>query len=249
MAITITYANFRDKILRDTDLEQEQFISPTELIGYTNTAIDDAESLIHGLYEDYFLKTDSFALVKDQQEYDLPSDIYADKIRRVLFSDNELSGQGRFRRYRIQQIRQFDRTLDIDTEDRFRYILINASAGNIKMRFYPTPRENTAPGTVIRFYIRNANRIDETASQAIIDATVMDIPEFQSYLYAHVKLQVARKEKLGQDMQVAMAHLQSQKKLMEETLTSRTPDEDNLVAKDLSYYFDFYYNDENYFNI
>ena len=248
MSQTITYANFRDKILRDTDLEQEQFISAEELIGYTNTAIDDAEALIHGLYEDYFLKTDTFQIINGQQEYDLPSDIYADKIRRVLLN-NDSATSGRLNRYRIQQIRQFDRVLDVDGEDRFRYILINSSAGVRKMRFYPIPQETSDPDAVIRFYIRQANRIDETASQAAIDATVMDIPEFQSYLYAHVKLQIARKEKLGQDLQVAAQHLAEQKRLMEDTLTSRTPDEDNHVAKDLSYYFDFYYNDENYFNI
>lgn len=248
MAQTITYAQFRQKILADMDLEQEQFISPSELIGYTNTAITDAEALIHGLYEDYFLKTDSFDLVNGQQEYDLPTDIYADKLRRVLLNiDNATSG--RLNKYRIQQIKQFDRTLDIDTEDRYRYILINSSAGNRKMRFYPIPTQTTTGGGVIRFYIRQANRVDPTESQATIDATLMDIPEFQSFLYAHVKYQIARKEKLGQDIQVYGGLLGDQKKLMEETLTSRTPDEDNHIGKDLSYYFDFYYNDENYFNI
>lgn len=249
MAQFITYAKFRDKVLVDVDLEQEQFITDKELIGYTNTAIDDAEAIIHGLYEDYFLKSDTFGLTAGIADYALPADIYGDKIRRVLFDDSGVSGQGRFRRYRVTQLKQFDRTLDIDDEDRFRYILINDGPADVKMRWFPTPVGTTAPGAVIRYYIRAANRIDEDADQATIDATILDIPEFQSYLYAHVKWQIAGKERLGQDVQVSFQRLQFQHRLMEDTLTSRTPDEDNMVAKDLSSYYDFYYNDENYFNI
>lgn len=240
---TITYANFRDKILRDMDLEQEEFISPTELIGYTNTAIGDAEALIHGLYEDYFLKLDTFGLTASQSDYDLPSDLYGDKLRRVLYNNP----QDDLSKYVISQIKQFDVITDILEDERFRYILVNESAGGRKMRFYPTPTM-TAANVVTRVYIRQANRIDDTADEATINATVIDIPEFQSYLYAHVKLQIARKEKLGQDIQIAFQHLASQAKLMEDTLTSRIPDEDNHVMQDLSAYYDFYANDDLYFN-
>jgi len=250
MSQTITYADFRDKILVDMDLEQEQFISPTELIGYTNTAIADAEALIHGLYEDYYLKTDTFDLVSGQAEYALPTDLYSDKLRRVLINKEDATN-GRQNKYRIRQLKQFDHILNIDSDESYTYIFVNNTAGDRKMRFYPTPIETTTGGAITRFYIRQANRVPTLATQdqATIDATLIDISEFQSYLYAHVKLQVARKEKLGQDMQFAAQHLAAQKKLLVETLSSRIPDEDTKVQQDLSAYYDFYYTDESYYNI
>lgn len=240
MAQYITYANFRAKILRDCDLEQEQFITPSELIGLTNSAVDDAEAIIHGIYEDYFLKSTTITLVSGTSDYDLPTDIYGDKIRHVLFSNGSNTN------YKVKRETNFLNTLNTQPTDALRYIIINNSAASKKMRFFPTPTGDNV-GTLTVYYLRSATRVDDTASQATIDATILDIPEFQNYLYEHVKLGVAKKEKLGQDLQVEAAALQAQKDLMIETLTSRIPDEDTEVQKDLSVYYDFYENDWPYY--
>lgn len=236
MAQFITYGNFKAKILRDCDLEQEQFITPDELIGLTNSAIDDAEAIIHGIYEDYFLKSTTIATVDGQSDYELPSDIYGDKLRHVLFSN------GTETRYKVRRETNFVQTLEAQSTDALKYIIINSSASSKVMRFFPTPT-GVNVGTLTIYYLRNATRIDDTQDDATIDATIMDIPEFQNYLYEHVKLGVAKKEKLGQDLQVEATALQAQAQLMIDTLTSRVPDEDTEVTKDLTAYYDFYDND------
>ena len=49
-----TLGQIKAKVKRDLDIESEVFIQPDELIEYINDAIDEAESEIHSLYEDYF---------------------------------------------------------------------------------------------------------------------------------------------------------------------------------------------------
>jgi hypothetical protein len=238
MADFSTLGEIRAKLKRDLDLEQEEFVTPVELTGYINEAIDDAEAIIHGLYADYFLTKDTITLVSGTDSYAMPANIYANKIRRLMYDDG-------VSRYRLTRIKNFDLipflTAQSNQTDYLRYVLENNSAGaaGIVQRMYPTPQVN---GTFItRWYIRNANRL-------VAESDICDIIEFVNYIYAHVKLSVARKEKLGQDMQIAMQHLAAEQKLMEETLYTLMPDEDNQVRKDLTYYHDFYLDDENFSN-
>ena len=42
-----TTSEIVEKIERDCDLEEELFIQSTEMLGYINEAIDDAEAVIH----------------------------------------------------------------------------------------------------------------------------------------------------------------------------------------------------------
>jgi hypothetical protein len=238
MADFHTLAQIRTKLKQDLDLEQEQFIVSSELLGYINQAIDDAEAIIHGLYADYFLKSDTLTLSVGTQDYVLPADIYANKLRRVLYDDGS-------QRYRIKRIKNFDVIPFLleqsNSTDYLRYTLENVSAGpsGIIMRFYPIPQ--VSGSYVTRWYIRNANRLSA-------DSDICDIPEFINYIYAHVAHSVATKEKLGQDMQESEARKMQQQVLMEETLHTLMPDEDNEVKKDLSSYWDFYLDDENVFN-
>ena len=82
-----TLAEFRAKLRMDLDLEEETFVRPQELDDYINEAIDEAESEIHGLYEDYFLTRSQVSLVQGQEEYDMPDNIYGDKIRRIMYNN------------------------------------------------------------------------------------------------------------------------------------------------------------------
>jgi len=236
MAEFFTLAQIRTKLQRDLDLEQEQFVTADELTGYVNEAIDDAEAIIHGLYADYFLTKDTLNIVSGTSSYALPSNIYANKIRRILYNDGA-------NRYRITRIKDFDIIPFLEdnasSTDRLRYVLENnfAGAAGIVTQFYPTPL--VTGGYITRWYIRNANRLSA-------ETDICDIPEFVNYVFAHVKRSVARKEKLGQDIQLAEAQVASEHQLMEDTLYALMPDEDNQVRKDMSYYSDFYLDDENF---
>jgi len=82
----LTYSNIKEKIENDLDLIDEDFISETELLGYMNEALADAQAVIHtlGLEATYFLKNDTINLVGGTSDYAYPSDIYAMKIRKML---------------------------------------------------------------------------------------------------------------------------------------------------------------------
>ena len=235
MADFHTLATIRAKLNRDLDLEAEQFITAVELTGYINEAIDDAEAVIHGMFADYFLTKDSLSLVSGTDAYVLPANIYANKIRRLMYSDGNRS-------YRVHRVKQLDILPNIQDDEYFRYVLENNSPGaaGIVQRFYPTPTKNES-NIITRWYIRNANRL-------VLETDICDIPEFINYVYAHVKLSVAKKEKLGQDIQIATQAKAEEHVLMEGTLYSLMDDEDNEVQKDFSAYTDFYLDDENFFN-
>lgn len=237
MADFFTLAQIRAKLKQDLDLEQEQFITPSELTGYINEAIDDAEALIHGLYADYFLTDEPLSLVSGTSEYPLPTKIYAAKIRRLLYNDLPAGGS---RRYRIRRVKDLDITSSVDPEEHFRYVLKNDASGQYRFKLYPTPSE-TINNVITIWYIRNANRLSA-------ETDVCDIVEFINFIYAHVKWNVARKEKLGQDISIAEKHLSSERQMMEDTLATLMDDEDNEIRKDITPYTDFYYSDEDYYN-
>ena len=69
MASAFTWATLRAKIQRDLDLQDEIFITNTELLGYANEAIDEAEQEVLTIYEDYFLTNENLALVTGTAEY------------------------------------------------------------------------------------------------------------------------------------------------------------------------------------
>ena len=82
-----TFEEIKDKVRRDLGMEQEQFVTNIELQGYVNSAIDEAEAEIITLYQDYFLKLTEIDLVNGQRDYSIPTDIYANKIRGLIYSD------------------------------------------------------------------------------------------------------------------------------------------------------------------
>ena len=82
-----TLSEIKAKIKRDLDLEAEDFVRDTELNDLINEAIDEAEAEVHSLYEDYFLTREVVTLVAGQEEYELPTNIYGHKIRRVVYNN------------------------------------------------------------------------------------------------------------------------------------------------------------------
>jgi hypothetical protein len=89
MALLYTYAMLLNKLTEDLDLVNEPFISADELLGYMNEAIEEAETAIHtlGIEDTYFLATDFIYLIPGQSQYNLPADIYANKIRKMFYSN------------------------------------------------------------------------------------------------------------------------------------------------------------------
>lgn len=221
-----TLTQIRTKLKNDCNLYDDTFVDvDTELLGYINEAIDDCEALIHGLYEDYFLVRSTLTLVSGTATISLPSDIFANKVRRILYDD------GGSKKYEVRRFKNIAETMYY-TESTlpYKYMLTNDSSNGPKIRLYPTPAESNS--NLVIWYIRNAKTLSSGSDEC-------DIPEFINFIYAHAKWNVARKEKYGVDLQVATAHLDTERKLLEATLADMVPDEGNDIRPDFSFYQDF----------
>lgn len=229
--ILSTYSDIKTKLQNDLDVQDLDFINgETELLGYINEAINDAESLIHtlGLHAKYFLAQANLSFVSGTTDYVLPSDIFASKIVQVFY----INGQIKYEVFRVRDLRE---TPYFQAGDDYRYLLLTTTgtANNMRMRFYPTPAEN---GSYIQiFYIRNVTPM--TTSTAATN--VCEIPEAVNFIFAHCRYRIY--EKMGNPNIVeAKEQLGAQRQLMVDTLQEQVPDENTLVEPDMSFYEDTY---------
>lgn len=221
------------RIRTELDLEEETFIENTELGDYINDAIDDAESEIHNLYEDYYIKHSKITLVADQYDYDVPADLYGDKIRGIFYKNGT-------RIYKVKRMRDWtkfmeflDRSLDSTSTDEYKWFMMNESADGRKIWFAPTPKE--AGEYIWLFYIRNANRLTTGTDKC-------DIPESIQYILAYTKMKVNAKENGGVPLQEDMTMVEAEMTKMVGRLATRIPDAENEIEPDLSHYYDMAYN-------
>lgn len=219
-----TYGELKANLQKELDLEDETFVTPIELMKYANEAVEMISSSIHSIYEDYYKTEATISLVSGQALYDLPSDIYAQKIRHIHYNDNGTKN------YEIKKVKQIKYLADIDQEDAYQYDITNSSSAGLKIKIYPTPQENSSNVTI--YYLRNAKRF--TA-----DADVCDIPEFSSVLVQYMRWKCLSKE-VHPDTDMAARDLERMRQEMVDTLTARIPDEEfNLIPMDASFYRDF----------
>lgn len=222
-----TWAQIKDKVERDLDLQDETFIQDEEMLGYANEAIDECEAEILTLYEDYFLTSANLALVTGTSEYSLPSDIYATKIRSIIYRSGSLI-------FPITKIKEWNKFEAIAFEtaypatQTYKYILKNPSAAaGYKIVLYPPAQETSATNVTI-WYIRNANRLT-----ALTDTC--DIPEFVQFVIQYVKVRCYEKEG-HPNLEFSVQALEKQRAMMVQTLGDMIPDGDSEIQKDFSYY-------------
>ena len=162
-----TYLEMSTKVQGDLDLQDQSFITPNEMIGYFNEAIQEAEAEITGTKEEYFLSQYNFPVVVGQGSYTLPPDIYINKIRRIVYSNGPLI-------YEVKKIKEWRKfteialTTNFGPNDWYRYYITNIAPGNMQWQVFPVSRETAVlpqqagatPFTPIIFwYLRTANRI------------------------------------------------------------------------------------------
>lgn len=223
-----TYAQLLAKIKNDNDLSGESFISDNEMLGYLNEAIKNAAKIINVLgYEDkYFMSAPAtLNLVNGAQTIALPADIYANKIRKLFYVNGT----------RIYEIRKIRRLVDIpfvQAGDDYLFEVFFPTGQLPLLYLYPTPAENGA--FLQMYYIRGPKLMDATS----IATNVMEIPESENAIYAHIMWNVAKKSKNATMISNAKADLNEQVELMESVLADMFPDENNKVQMDLSAYYD-----------
>lgn len=82
-----TYSFIKSYVQKKLDLQEETFISSSELLEACEEAVNYCEATIHKLNieDQYFVACANIRLVSGQQYYSLPSNIYANKILRVVY--------------------------------------------------------------------------------------------------------------------------------------------------------------------
>lgn len=160
-----TYGQMAAKVLADYDLEDETFISPNELAGYHNEAISDAEAEIIELQGEYFKTKYFLPWTQGVSIYNLPVNIYANKIRGIMFSNGSTIYP--IVRYKRQYKFQDQTFTDVyGQSDDYRYDPINDVPGQAQIEIKPAPRETAIlyPAAslftpAIMWYIRNCSRV------------------------------------------------------------------------------------------
>jgi len=223
-----TWGEFKSKVKRDLDIEAEVFVRQEELVEYANEAIDEYEAEINtmsGEAIDYFLDKHTLSLVADQDEYDLPPEIYAHKIRSVIFNNQSTvyevkpAGPRKFQKKAIAD--QFN------TSDLYEYYIYNPTVGNPKMVLIPRSRETG--DNIEVWFLRNLNRMTG------LDTDIIDIPVGINFLFQYVKVRVYEKE-LHPNLNASIQMLEQQRRLLQTTLADAQPDSNNEIEMDLSYY-------------
>jgi hypothetical protein len=218
-----TWETIRTQIEKELDIQAEIFIDDDEIMGYGNQAIDEAEAEIMNMYQGYFKSYYSVPMVSGASEIAMPTDIYANKILYVQYEEGEI-------KYKVIKIKDHQK-VEVNTDDDYMFDVYTVTAGEgPKFVLYPAARVTTS-SYMKMWYIRNANRIISTSS-------VIDIPEFSSFIINFVKVKCAAKE-LHPILPQYMADLEKSRQLMKETLDNMIPDDQETIDPDLSFYEDF----------
>lgn len=221
-----TWADIKAKVQKDLDLESETFVTADELLGYANEAIKKIEREIHTIYEDYFLTRSSITLVPAQEEYDLPSDIFANKIRAVVYrTGSTVNKVSRVMDWNKFYDYECDKASGVSTQV-YSYFILNQTAGSPKIVLTPTPSE--AGNFVKIWYLRCAN-------QLTTDSSICDLPECYSWLIQDIKVRCYEKE-VHPNLGKAIADLESEKQATIAALTCAVPDGENEIEPDFRLY-------------
>mgnify|MGYP003343896097 FL=1 len=199
---------------------------------YFNDAVREAVSHIQklGLEDDYFQKSVKYSLTVGLTELDLPSDIYAAKIRGLVYHTPS-------KIYEIKRLKGKDKFVNREWLLRpeanttfYQYDLENPSpTSGFKIKLYPISYETLTDCLTLN-YVRTVEVITG-------DDSLVDIPEFYSFVKAFVKMKITAKENSDYAM-AAKADYDKEKQLMLETLQEMTPDYGNEIQGDFSFYWD-----------
>jgi hypothetical protein len=226
-----TLKQIRDQVIDDLDLEEEVWVDDSELNTWINEAQKQAEAQIHTLYEDYFLvEADPVAIVAAQNTVDYPSDIYANKIRKIIFADGLGTETATHEVKRVKNLidgKSMDFYNSETTQPILKWSPTNKASEGRKIRLFPS---SGRAGYLYIWYIRNV-------SPLVNDTDVCEIDEFEHYIVQYVKTKVYLKD--GDPRADDSKALEEQYKLdMIDTLSTMTPDGNNDLEMDVSFYED-----------
>lgn len=236
-----TWGEVETKVRADLDLQDtDNFIGQDEMATLGNDAIAAAEALIMRTREDYFLTPATLTLAQGVATIDLPTDIYAQKIREIVYKN----GDRIYPLTRLKDPKMMYHKAILDRTsvalDEYKYFLASPNAGQ-QDKLYLTPVPYESGAFLEMWYIRNANRIQlqaapDSASRATQIATPIDIPEWRSFIEQHIKMRCYEKMRRFEQMKDAKESVGMLAEAMTISLKDRMEDNENDVPQDISHY-------------
>lgn len=218
-----TYSTVAAEVEVDLDMQDDDAVTPNELMQYFNAAIRDAAAIIQLLYEGYFLKSDLVSLVLGTSSYALPADLYALKIVKVFYSNGA-------RKYEVPRL-NLEEITESQAGDDYGWNPEATTAGAAtKFVIYPAAAATEAT-TMRRWYIREPKVITTGTD-------VIDIPEFISFIKAHTKVSAAVKL-AHPNLPFWMQEREKEEQRMRNTLKTMVLDGASAITGDMSFYDDF----------
>lgn len=235
------FSDIKAKIEMELDLETEDFIQPNEFIGYVNDAVAQAEQQIHklGLEDEYFLTRVKISLVQGQADYALPSNIYSNKLKRIIYQNGSTV-------YDVARFRSKDRFIEKALRDQYqgstqyyKYELRNDGPGSSTQKpvfeLSPTSQETVTDALTVWYY-RAANKWELTDTNG--DA-YCDLPESAvQFVLAYTRFRCYDKEGHPNTPE-AKDMMMTARQDMIDVLTNMVPDEESSIDRDVSLYEDF----------
>ncbi len=224
-----TFGTLQDEVENELDLQDEEFIDPTEMLAYFSEAVRKAESQIHMLGREaiYFKKRAFLTLTNGSTDVAMPTDIYPWKILSIVYANGSKIYE--VKRQRRQNFYEEKETLRVigTTNDFYEYDILNASSSTYPIiTLTPASKESSTDVVVIE-YIREANKMTSTA-------IVCDIP-FEMFIKKYVIWKCYKKEGHPNTGE-AKADLDEEQANMVSTLSVMVPDDNNKIELDLTTY-------------
>jgi hypothetical protein len=220
-----TWSDLKTEIKNEFDLNEETFITDTELLAYANDAVENIENALISTNQKYFHSTPhTISIVSGTQDYSMPTDIYANKIIGVFYNYNGT-------KYEIKPIKDYRKIMDIDTNDDYQYVIVNSTASGTKLRLYPTGKASESSAIYV-YYVRNITRL--TA-----DADTLDVPEAKAFIKQYVIDKAFNKERMNPGAPMSDRCVQLREELLE-ALSTMIIDENNTVEVENSVFDEIY---------
>lgn len=225
-----TFGELNDELVKELDLEGEEFIDAPELMRLWNRAVGVAEGhlITLGYKDKYLLGRANLSITQNIEEYDLPTTIYGNKIIKIVYRVGAtfytvlpLDSKDMYENYEYLN--------NYSTTDFYRYMITHTTPGSQKLLIVPKARETIANAMVI-WFSRSANRYT-------VDADVCDLPTAAyEFLNAYVTEKVYKKESHA-NYQEAKADRMEKEQLMQSVLSGQISDSEMTVLEhDLSSY-------------
>lgn len=243
-----SYQEIETEVRQSLDIinsDSTNFISDAEMVNLYNEALKTAESEILLLNQDQFLVDTLIPTIAGTTSYALPSDIYAQKIRALIYSN----GSKIYPIKRIKDLHKFYKKAEIDHystgETELSYILKSGTAGAQNTIELSPPSAVETGSFITCWHIRDANRVpligevinSVATTRAIQLATVCDLPEWKDYIVQFIRVRVYDKE-LDPRVVTAAGALDVIKGNMISALANQIIDNDDTIVPDTEIYYD-----------